>query len=105
MRQRGIPLLASKSMERNGDSRYETKVRGLAELNSPVLNKGTAFTAGERKALGLTGLLPSDISTLEAQVKGAYIQYERLPDALSKNIYLTVLHDRNDVLFYRLLSE
>jgi malate dehydrogenase (oxaloacetate-decarboxylating) len=74
-------------------------------LNSPVLNKGTAFTEEERKALGLTGLLPPDISTLGAQVKRAYIQYERLPDALSKNTYLTALHDRNEVLFYRLFSE
>ena len=74
-------------------------------LNSPLLNKGTAFTAKERKALGLTGLLPPEISTLGAQVKLAYIQYDRLPDALSKNIYLTALHDRNEVLFYRLFSE
>jgi hypothetical protein len=55
--------------------------------------------------LGLTGLLPPVISTLEAQVKCAYAQYQRLPDALGKNIYLTALHDRNEVLFYRLLSE
>jgi malate dehydrogenase (oxaloacetate-decarboxylating) len=74
-------------------------------LNSPLLNKGTAFTAEERQALGLGGLLPPDISTLEIQVRRAYIQYERLPDALSKNIYLTALHDRNEVLFYRLFSE
>jgi malate dehydrogenase (oxaloacetate-decarboxylating) len=74
-------------------------------LNSPLLNKGTAFTAEERQALGLRGLLPPDISTLETQVRRAYIQYERLPDALSKNIYLTTLHDRNEVLFYRLFSE
>src|SRR6185369_18101958 len=84
---------------------FETKARGLAVLNSPLLNKGTAFTAEERKALGLTGLLPPDISTLEGQVKRAYVQYERLPDVLSKNIYLTALHDRNEVLFYRLFSE
>jgi malate dehydrogenase (oxaloacetate-decarboxylating) len=104
MRQRVVPLLAPKPKHRD-DGCYETKVRGLAVLNSPLLNKGTAFTAGERKALGLTGLLPPDISTLEAQVKRAYIQYERLPDVLSKNIYLTGLHDRNEVLFYRLFSE
>src|SRR6185369_5288753 len=84
---------------------FETKARGLAVLNSPLLNKGTAFTAEERKALGLTGLLPPDISTLETQVARAYLQYQRLLDALSKNIYLTALHDRNQVLFYRLLSE
>jgi malate dehydrogenase (oxaloacetate-decarboxylating) len=106
MRQRVVPLLAPKPQPRNGNGLiHETKDRGLAVLNSPALNKGTAFTAGERKALRLNGLLPPDISTLEDQVKHAYIQYERLPDALSRNIYLTALHDRNEVLFYRLLSE
>jgi len=77
----------------------------LAVLNSPFLNKGTAFPAEERASLGLGGLLPPDVSTLGSQVKHAYIQYQRLADALSKNIYLTALHDRNEVLFYRLLSE
>lgn len=89
-----------------GGSRcHTTLVRGRDVLNSPRLNKGTAFTAEERTALGLTGLLPPEISTLAEQVKRAYVRYERLPDALSKNVYLTALHDRNEVLFYRLLSE
>jgi malate dehydrogenase (oxaloacetate-decarboxylating) len=106
MRQRVVPLLAPAARRRSDEKAvYETKARGLAVLTSPFLNKGTAFTATERTALGLTGLLPSGISTLGSQVKRAYIQYERLPDALSKNIYLTALHDRNEVLFYRLLSE
>src|ERR1044071_4829041 len=106
MRQRVIPILAPVTRHRqNGEGCCETKARGLDVLNSPLLNKGTAFTAEERKALGLTGLLPPDISTLGTQVKRAYLQYERLPDALSKNIYLTALHDRNEVLFYRLFSE
>jgi len=106
MRQRVIPMLAPLTKPHpNGEGSYETKARGLAVLNSPLLNKGTAFTAEERKTLGLTGLLPPDISTLEAQVERAYIQYERLPDALSRNIYLTALHDRNEVLFYRMFSE
>lgn len=106
MRQRVIPLLAPMTKHRpNEDGHYETKARGLAVLNSPLLNKGTAFTAEERTALGLTGLLPPEISTLSTQVKRAYFQYERLPDALSKNIYLTALHDRNEVLFYRLFTE
>ncbi len=105
--QRVIPLLAPRlpSSPRNGNGCHQTKARGLAVLNSPLLNKGTAFTAEERKDLGLTGLLPPDISTLDAQVRRAYLQYQRLPDALSRNIYLTALHDRNEVLFYRLLSE
>jgi len=106
MRQRVIPILAPVTKRRqNGNGHYETKARGLAVLNSPLLNKGTAFTAEERDALGLGGLLPPDISTLRAQVKHAYIQYERLADSLNKNLYLTALHDRNEVLFYRLFSE
>jgi len=99
-----IPLLAPEP-DANDTSCWETKSRGLDVLNSPQLNKGTAFSGEERKQLGLTGLLPPDISTLETQVNRAYIQYERLPDALSRNIYLTALHDRNEVLFYRLFSE
>lgn len=85
--------------------RYLTKARGLDVLNSPLLNKGTAFTAEERTALGLTGLLPPDISTLDEQAKGAYLRYQRLQDPLSKNVYLTALHDRNEVLFYRVFAE
>ena len=84
---------------------YRTTARGAAVLNSPKLNKGTAFTAEERRTLGLTGLLPPEISTLATQVQRAYFEYERLSDPLSKNIYLTALHDRNEVLFYRLFSE
>ena len=105
MRRKVIPLLASVTKrQQDADDHHETKARGLAVLNSPLLNKGTAFTAEERKALGLTGLLPPVISTLDAQVKCAYSQYQQLPDALNKNIYLTALHDRNEVLFYRLFS-
>jgi malate dehydrogenase (oxaloacetate-decarboxylating) len=99
------PTLAPVTKRRRKEDCDRTKARGLAVLNSPLLNKGTAFTAEERELLGLRGLLPPDISTLETQVKRAYIQYERLPDSLSKNIYLTALHDRNEVLFYRLFSE
>jgi malate dehydrogenase (oxaloacetate-decarboxylating) len=106
MRQRVIPLLAAVTKgRRNSESCDRTTARGLAVLNSPLLNKGTAFSSEERIALGLTGLLPPEIGTLAGQVKRAYIQYERLPDALSRNIYLTALHDRNEVLFYRLFSE
>lgn len=106
MRPKVIPLMAPAPRARpNGHDWSPTKARGLAVLSSPLLNKGTGFTAGEREALGLTGLLPSEINTLETQVKRAYMRYERLPDALSKHIFLTELHDRNEVLFYRLLSE
>ncbi len=103
MRRTVIPLLAPVAKRRQSlNGHHETKARGLAVLNSPMLNKGTAFTAEERIALGLAGLLPPVISTLDAQVKSAYAQYQQLPDAINKNIYLTTLHDRNEVLFYRL---
>jgi len=70
----------------------------MAVLTTPLLNKGTAFAVEERIALGPTGLLPAAISTLDAQVKCAYVQYEGLGDALNKNLYLTALHDRNEIL-------
>jgi malate dehydrogenase (oxaloacetate-decarboxylating) len=107
MRPRVVPLLAPPPRKARPETMgsHETKARGMAVLTTPLLNKGTAFTVEEREALGLTGLLPPVISTLEAQVTCAYTQYQRLPDALSRNIYLTALHDRNEVLFFRLLSE
>jgi len=105
--QRVVPLLAPPLRKARPEEAgcYETKARGMAVLTTPRLNKGTAFTTEEREALGLIGLLPPVISTLETQVACAYAQYQRLPDAVSKNIYLTALHDRNEVLFFRVLSE
>jgi len=107
MRQRVVPLLAPPLLNRrqNGLGSSDTKARGMAVLTTPLLNKGTAFTLEERRSLGLTGLLPPAIGTLVTQAKCAYAQYQRLPDALGKNLYLTTLHDRNAVLFYRLFSE
>lgn len=81
-----------------------TTLRGQDVLHTPLLNKGTAFTAGERSALGLTGLLPPSIKTLEEQAERAYAQYSEQPDDLHRNVYLTSLHDRNEVLFYRLVT-
>ena len=91
------PLVRGRQVGHN--SFQKTKLRGLAVLNSPLLNKGTAFSLEERKALGLTGLLPPEICTLDVQVTSAYTQFGRLTDQLSKNIFLTALHDRNEVLF------
>src|SRR6266550_831431 len=107
MRHRVVPLLAPplRNRRQNGSGCQSTKARGMAVLTTPQINKGTAFTVEERKALGLTGLLPPAIGTLDTQAKCAYAQYERLPDALGKNLYLTALHDRNAILFYRLFSE
>ena len=81
------------------------RVRGRSVLAAPLLNRGTAFTPEEREALGLTGLLPSGVSTMEAQLRRTYAQFGRQADDLGKNVYLANLRDRNEVLFYRLLSE
>jgi malate dehydrogenase (oxaloacetate-decarboxylating) len=81
------------------------RLRGSAVLASPMLNRGTAFTLAERQALGLTGLLPDGVSTIEGQLARVYAQYRRQPDDLAKNLYLASLRDRNEVLFYWLLTE
>jgi malate dehydrogenase (oxaloacetate-decarboxylating) len=70
-----------------------------------MLNRGTAFTYPEREMLGLTGLLPDGVSTIEMQLSRVYAQYLRQPDDLAKNIFLGNVRDRNEVLFYRLLTE
>jgi malate dehydrogenase (oxaloacetate-decarboxylating) len=83
----------------------EIRARGNAVLSSPMINRGTAFSLEERRALGLTGLLPGGVSTMEGQLRRVYAQYQRVADDLAKNVFLANLRDRNEVLFYRLLSE
>ena len=74
-------------------------------LDTPLLNKGTAFTNDERTQFGLHGLLPPHVETLEEQVVRAYEAYTRKDDDLERHIYLRALQDNNEVLFYRLLLE
>jgi len=81
------------------------RARGSAVLTSPTINRGTAFTLEERRQLGLTGLLPSAVSTLDGQLRRTYEQYRAQSTPLRKWVSLANLRDRNEVLFYRLLSE
>jgi len=83
----------------------QTGGSGQEILNHPVLNKGTAFTDPERKRLGLDGLLPPQVETLEKQVVRSYAAYRRKDDDLERHIYLRALQDTNEVLFYRLLLD
>ena len=71
----------------------------------PTINRGTAFTLEQRRELGLTGLLPTGVTTLDGQLRRAYAQYRAQANDLRKWVYLANLRDRNEVLFYRLLSE
>ncbi|RVX40395.1 malate dehydrogenase (oxaloacetate-decarboxylating) [Nonomuraea polychroma] len=74
-------------------------------LDDPLLNKGTAFTLDERARLGLDGLLPPAVETLDEQAARAYGQFRRQPTDLAKNVFLGALQDRNEVLFHRLLAD
>lgn len=87
------------------DGEIKTTLRGLEVLSTPFLNKGVAFTQEEREELGLEGFLPPKVLTIEEQARRAYEQFSSQPDELSKNVYLTALHDRNETLFYRLLND
>jgi hypothetical protein len=79
--------------------------RGMDLLNRQGLNKGTAFTVEERSKLGLNGLLPPYIESIDEQVVRAYGAYKRKDDDLERHIYLRALQDTNEVLFYRLLLD
>ena len=73
-------------------------------LRTPAINKGTAFTIEEREALGLTGLLPSAVLTIEQQAERAYDLFRKQADDLARNRYLTAMRDRNEALFFHLRS-
>ena len=84
---------------------WETRLRGRAVLSEPRINKGTGFTLEEREQLGLVGLLPPRVLTIDEQASRAYRQYLEQPSDLAKNVFLTALRDRNEVLFFRLLGD
>jgi malate dehydrogenase (oxaloacetate-decarboxylating)(NADP+) len=79
--------------------------RGVAVLRDPLLNKGTAFTLKERAALGLRGLLPPHVHTQDVQAQRYLAHLRDLPNPLEKFIDLNALHDRNEALFFRVVSE
>ena len=76
-----------------------------AVLNDPLRNRGVAFTLAEREALGLTGRLPSGVLTLEEQARRAWLQLQAQGSDLAKNVYMEQLHDRNEVLYYKVLLD
>ncbi|MCU0279288.1 MAG: NAD-dependent malic enzyme [Candidatus Nanopelagicales bacterium] len=82
-----------------------TTLRGQALLADPRLNKQSAFSDAERVELGLVGLLPQRVETIDQQLARVRRQLAEQPGALAKNVYLRELHDRNETLFYRLLID
>ena len=80
-------------------------LRGTDLLNNPMLNKGRAFTLEERQLLGLEGLLPSRVLTIEEQMELELEHLARKDDDLERYIGLASLQDRNETLFHRLLLD
>ncbi|GAB7347399.1 hypothetical protein MBLNU459_g4325t1 [Dothideomycetes sp. NU459] len=87
------------------DRPVECALTGSALLSTSYLNKGTAFTQEERATFELTGLLPSNVQTLDEQVQRAYEQYKSRADNLAKNTFMTSMKEQNEVLYYRLVQE
>jgi malate dehydrogenase (oxaloacetate-decarboxylating) len=79
--------------------------RGRALLRDPRFNRGTAFTPDERAALGLEGLLPAAVLSLDGQARRSYEQYRAQSDDLARNTFLASVRQRNEVLFYKLLED
>jgi malate dehydrogenase (oxaloacetate-decarboxylating) len=86
------------------DGAWHTTLRGRQILADPRINKGTAFSDTERRELGLTGLIPSGHMTLDGQVARVYAQYQRQTTDLARNVLMNETHDRNEVLYYQLLT-
>ena len=78
---------------------------GPALLETPLLNKGSGFSEKERRAFNLIGLLPPRYENIEEQVERAYMQYKSFAEPINRHIYLRVVQDNNETLFYRLLSD
>src|SRR5277367_2427218 len=79
----------------------DTSPKGIALLNDSIRNKGTAFSAKERREYGLEGLLPYAVDTLDRQVERVLGHLAVKPNDLERYIYLIGLADRNETLFYR----
>lgn len=100
-----LPLSKFFSLKEKADNKYlEVYSRGIEVLRLTALNKGTAFTEDERIDLGLEGLLPPVVVTLEDQVVRLYNGYLNEPDDLAKYQFLRAVQERNEVLYYALIS-
>jgi malate dehydrogenase (oxaloacetate-decarboxylating) len=78
---------------------------GPSLLETPLLNKGSAFSSDERITFNLTGLIPPRYETIKEQVDRAYMQYSSFDEPINKHIYLRAIQDNNETLYYRLIKE
>ena len=96
--------LAEFAGDSNKDEVLEVSMSGLALLDSPIFNKGSAFTDDERTEFGLHGLLPPHVGSIDEQLERRYRDFLEKRTELQQHVYLRDLQDRNEVLFYRLLA-
>jgi malate dehydrogenase (oxaloacetate-decarboxylating)/malate dehydrogenase (oxaloacetate-decarboxylating)(NADP+) len=102
----GTAMLQYKILkDENDDIVIEVDSDGFALLHNPILNKGSAFTLDERRLFNMDGFLPSAISTLEDQISRAYENFLKKPTDIERYIFLRGLQDRNEVLFYALITK
>jgi malate dehydrogenase (oxaloacetate-decarboxylating) len=93
-------------MKANDEKPYlYTHYAGPALLETPLLNKGSAFTETERKSFNLLGLVPPRYESIEEQVERAFMQYNSFVSPLNKHIFLRAIQDNNETLFYCLLQK
>lgn len=99
--------MSSYRPSRGSDGRLRLKVaaRGAELLRDPMLNKGSAFTEAERRTFGLDGLLPNMYNTIEQQARRIVAEIEALPEPIQRYSELSQLQDRNEYLFYRVLTD
>jgi malate dehydrogenase (oxaloacetate-decarboxylating) len=90
--------------DENGREYMEVYLEGIALMRLTLTNKGTAFTPDERVTLGVDGLLPPQVNTIEQQLERTYAGFRREPSPIAKYQYLRALQERNEVLFYALLE-
>ena len=97
--------MRDKKLKKEKQIRMTNIPTGIDLLYDPTLNKGTAFTEEEREALGIEGLLPPYINSLETQVMRVMENFHKKPTDLEKYIYLMSLQARNETLFYRVVID
>lgn len=106
-----VDLAAVMEGSRLADEKEKILVRmlgfptGAALLRDPVFNKDAAFTEKEREMLGLRGLLPARVQTMEEQVQRTLENLRKKPNDIEKYLYLISLQDRNKTLFYRVVID
>jgi malate dehydrogenase (oxaloacetate-decarboxylating) len=98
-------MLNDSHRDQDSEDVLEVSHTGQMLLDHPLLNKGSNFPEDERRAFHLLGLLPHHVTPLDLQQQRTYENYRRKDDDLERYIFLASLQDRNEVLFYRLLSD